>query len=1240
MSFEMYQNFPPNSNQGIHSNFSQMISNQGISQTSNTETNSNINQGYNYQGLNVTGLNQNMNQGNNQNMNQGINQNMNQGINQNMNQGLNFVPLSSTNYSQNMNQSLGQAMNQSMNQIINSGLNQSQNSNVQNYSHNLNQYSNNNQFLGYNNQGNTYQNSYSSLFSNYDNSNQRQNVNVNQGYSQGLNLGINSNQGYSHLNQSDNRSLNLNDQIFMTDYLQKVSIRNQNNQFSYNTQNYSQQVQNASQKGQLSSQAQPFVTTQPIGQFGISQNLGQGQKNIWQSNPQSGNESHLVERPKRATFTNTTGSIQVSSNSHQSHHHRSLSAGTVVPNRPIVQSTRNYFPFNTTGSQSSSFSSGIPLTTRVQSSSSLDLLTNTYSTPITTGSLSYSSEDDLIDEPLTNSFSSSISHSSSNSVSNSVKSISSYSSSSSSIFSSKYTSIDLMSQDNYMKVPDELSNSPSINPHVISLEPNIIDHGYGIGGSISSSISHSSNYSQSGNGNWPNSNLGQISLVSLGANLQLINPSNTSDFNPRINNSIQFNISEEETSETLFSNNNVVPRYATTPSSPATKQKQKSHSTPPTPSTSPPKGYSRKPRSLGPSPQRPRQGNSRNYNTWGGNESSNRSTSPKSRQKARPRSKEESQASKQKYKDLSRQLKESSNFREAKELASSSLNDMPIDLKWKICMDLADMAKRENLLDDARYWFKQVNILQPQAAQGWLEYAKLEEECGDTKQCHKLLMKGLQHCQQNESLLIKAVKFYESINRIDSAREILGRLKFMSIEKNWKIFLEGALLESRDGKSQMAREIFKLLMHKVKRHGPIFYEAYKLEERCEEYDRALNIVKRGLDDNQRYGPLWFAYLHLLERDAANKAISNNKSIDLTTVREAVDEAVKTISSELVWKVYFEAAHIEERANEIKRARNMYARAVVSCLKNLRWKVWLAGARTELNAGMNHIARELLNRALKEVPNKTRAQVLIECSRLEEYYGNIDRAREFLRRAKHEAKHEWKVFLESILLEMRANNIRQAILEANEALEIHRGTGRLWAVLIQLNMIDGPKEQMKVFNQALKVVPKSGEVWCEGARIRLNPLSKLFNLDEARRYLNYAIKFTPQYGDSFIEYLRLELLTKGPRLDEDEKIYLEQLCVNADPNYGPLWFFCKLSPTDPTRSVLRRAKTLLRQELIKYQIPYQKAILRFSCKLAPTPLDISSEYKLEHFAMSLQSLTSSDDNESRKKRIFGSEQLSA
>ena len=61
---------------------------------------------------------------------------------------------------------------------------------------------------------------------------------------------------------------------------------------------------------------------------------------------------------------------------------------------------------------------------------------------------------------------------------------------------------------------------------------------------------------------------------------------------------------------------------------------------------------------------------------------------------------------------------------------------------------------------------------------------------------------------------------------------------------------------------------------------------------------------------------------------------------------------------------------------------------------------------------------------------------------------------------------------------------------------------------------------------MQEIPKSGEVWCEGARLSMadSKVNGNFDYDKAEKYLNFAIQFTPQYGDSFLEMLKLYLLT--------------------------------------------------------------------------------------------------------------------
>jgi hypothetical protein len=252
----------------------------------------------------------------------------------------------------------------------------------------------------------------------------------------------------------------------------------------------------------------------------------------------------------------------------------------------------------------------------------------------------------------------------------------------------------------------------------------------------------------------------------------------------------------------------------------------------------------------------------------------------------------------------------------------------------------------------------------------------------------------------------------------------------------------------------------------------------------------------------------------------------------------IDRATFSISKELIWKVHLEAAQMLERASVeyldastdptaqqiMDFCRKRFAMTILTCPPNLRWKVWLASGRMEVAAGNSDTARGLFLRAHQVVPDKGRAIALLECARLEEFVGDTELARAILCKSRSVSGSDWKVWLESVLLEIRCGNYVRAIELAQLALKLHSGTGRLWASLVQLRQFDeGEEAQFGSLKLALNAVPKSGEVWCEGSRIYLNPFARTFDLPRARRHLFFATKFTPQYGDGFLETLRLEIL---------------------------------------------------------------------------------------------------------------------
>jgi la-related protein 1 len=191
----------------------------------------------------------------------------------------------------------------------------------------------------------------------------------------------------------------------------------------------------------------------------------------------------------------------------------------------------------------------------------------------------------------------------------------------------------------------------------------------------------------------------------------------------------------------------------------------------------------------------------------------------------------------------------------------------------------------------------------------------MEEECGDMETAAKILKKGLVFCEYSENLLARAIKHEERKKNLDGARELLSRLRHVGIDKVWRTVLEGALLEARAGNNQVARKIFKYLMSHVPWYGPIYNEAFRLEEKSEHHAAALNIVERGLKEIPRYGPLWFGAFRLCERldmEAGQDTLARGHVPDLPRTRDAISRALGSISKELIWKVHFEAAQIEER----------------------------------------------------------------------------------------------------------------------------------------------------------------------------------------------------------------------------------------------------------------------------------------------------------------------------------------
>jgi len=99
----------------------------------------------------------------------------------------------------------------------------------------------------------------------------------------------------------------------------------------------------------------------------------------------------------------------------------------------------------------------------------------------------------------------------------------------------------------------------------------------------------------------------------------------------------------------------------------------------------------------------------------------------------------------------------------------------------------------------------------------------------------------LEHCPDNENLLVKCIKVMERENDHDAIRKIIK-------SDHWRIQIEGALFEGRIGEVEAARKKFKEACVNTG-NGPVYLEASRYEEREGNLEEAVNQCEEGLDYN-------------------------------------------------------------------------------------------------------------------------------------------------------------------------------------------------------------------------------------------------------------------------------------------------------------------------------------------------------------------------------------------------------
>ncbi|KAL4471552.1 hypothetical protein ABPG74_008445 [Tetrahymena malaccensis] len=559
---------------------------------------------------------------------------------------------------------------------------------------------------------------------------------------------------------------------------------------------------------------------------------------------------------------------------------------------------------------------------------------------------------------------------------------------------------------------------------------------------------------------------------------------------------------------------------------------------------------------------------------------------------------------------LQKEIKQKLSFVEILGTSIAKMSQIKPNIYWKLMFELADYAKKDCMYHEAKYFYKIAINLQPFCPDIWLEYAKMEEDYGNLQKAKEILENAYPFCKMSDSLILKLLRIIEKIGKIEDIRVILSNLNQLKIDKCWKIYIEGAFIEIRFGNIKNAERILKMLHSYLDLNGQVCYEYARVLELQGKYQQALNICQQAQDKGLKCTSLWTLYLKLYEKTCTG--------IQASVLDKFIRQANASLPKEIIWKIYLEIAQICEKKNAIHLAKQYLMMSIRNAHESMRWKPLIQVAKIELLLGNKENANKVIQKTLEACSDKQKPYLIIEAAKCAEIAGDVNSALSQMESLKSHMKSEWKIYMEYISMLIRNKKHKEASQVIKESLYTHTLAGRLWGELIQLEHIKATNNDLnsafEFFLVALEEVPKSGEVWCEGARLCMNPFGNKYDLMKAKQFLEYAIFFTPQYGDSFIEALRLyTILGERDQIKQlknvisyqlnfiYQRIYYQQKyqqkTIISQPNYGHLWYYMKETTRDTSIDVWKKMKTLISQEVDNTFVYYQKRM---------TSIDLQSE----------------------------------
>lgn len=220
-------------------------------------------------------------------------------------------------------------------------------------------------------------------------------------------------------------------------------------------------------------------------------------------------------------------------------------------------------------------------------------------------------------------------------------------------------------------------------------------------------------------------------------------------------------------------------------------------------------------------------------------------------------------------------------------------------------IDEAIVAKRECRFAEARAIFVQLVFLFPTNLQVWMEFARLEMECGEYTSARNVLAAATTQIPDNEGLLQKSLKVEERLGDVDALLNTLRELRNLDTQKSVKTMMDGVKSLVRTGYEKIAFDYYMAVTNNPRYFtGNFFLEFLEFQTFTGSYVETLEQIPAALRRFPKYGPLWFFCLDVLQHSCFVHWDGVRPSMDAQELETVLHEAQVTLSSDILWRVHF------------------------------------------------------------------------------------------------------------------------------------------------------------------------------------------------------------------------------------------------------------------------------------------------------------------------------------------------